>query len=738
MPTEPTTPPIEEEFDFNEALNILKDDTRGGITGYQQYIQKFGFVPVERPLHQIRQGIFQGGTGIYGDMGKAGERESRSFEQRSRLPITGEAKQAYEYWDESEGVTVSAPLGSHFELYAGGGVKTVSGLIKSGTTLGSSSSLFAQPTQGKVGGAEGEMEATPGFFEEKLGYQPIEGKEIAETGQTVFNPATGVDEHAGEGEVLIRYTDNTVERRKFGATPGTSVAETQFGRTAEELGITDDTEIKGPGGEIARAPIRGEQAPADNSGLEYIGREYAGANGQKRVAPEGQAYYQDPSTRTILLRPDTGAENALPSTSPSILAARNDIGGMFEAVYGRKPNAAELKYWQGRTDKTGAALLGAMQFAKAENKTIGGIPTGQAGGDPIAAIDNAIAASGDADFSKLTAAAGGTIDLSKSAQLVDKLTQMLTAKPDVPSLRDEYEKELLRSGFNEDSAALGEAERAIKQLDADFMSTLEGEEARRVSIGQIRRRQGAQEIAYNRIRRDMIVERDYLANKVAGKQAIVNTMVQLTGQDIANAQADYQNKFQNALAITNLVRGIEQDQLTAIQRQQDNARANVQIMSGLLASGNVKYAQLDAATKSQLKSMELQAGLPIGFTQFVAETVKSPEVQFLPAYTDINGVRIQPIATINPQTGAYTIKNVNQGKVDLPVTAKGSGTAKLSEAQKEGNKFLSDAQGLQEKMIAGDYNWQQSWDTLHVRYPTASIETIDNALGTSFRNKYNK
>ena len=727
----PTIPPEEEiqEFDPTELFNKY-----GGQHANQEYLAAVeaagyeaqfisGKVPTTQFGGNVLADVTHGGSpeGIY--QLRTGELEQKSYAERSALAAEGTSTQRYSYWDE-RGVTVHAPAGYHFETYANGAVRAVRGLIRKGTTAANAASptrtsLFDQPAELQAPGTYEGKE----FKQETLGYEPIAGKEIAETGQTVFNPNTKVDEYAGEGEVLIRYTDNTVERRKVGGAPGEAVPIDQFGRTPEELGLTPEGE-----------------AQTDNSGLEYIGKSYVASEGAKkgktRTAPEGQAYYQDPSTRKILLRPDTGKENALPTTSPSILAARNDVTSMFQAVYGRAPSQQELAYWKGRTDKSGAALIGAMQFAKAEGKTIGGIPTGQSGGDPIAAIDNAIAASGDSDFAKLTAAAGTTIDLSKSASLVEKLTQMLTEKPSVPSLRDEYQKELLRSGFNEDAAELGEAERAIKQLDADFMSTLEGEEARRVSVGQIRRRQSTQEIAYNRIRRDMVVERDYLANKVAGKQAIVNTMVNLLGQDIANAQAEYQNRFQNAMAVTNLVRQVEQDQLTQLQRQQDNARANVQVMSQLLASGNINYNSLDSSTRSQLKSMELQAGLPVGFTQFVSETVKDPEVQFLPAYTDINGVRIQPIATINPSTGAYTIKNVNQGKVDLPAGYRS--TPKLTTAQKEGQKFLEDSQGLQEKMIGGDYNWQQAWDTLKVRYPSASIETIDNALGTSFRDKYNK
>jgi len=458
------------------------------------------------------------------------------------------------------------------------------------------------------------------------------------------------------------------------------------------------------------------------SSVSVIGSTYNG-----KTAPEGQVYVN--KNGTVLLRPkDTPTTEG--ETVQKTTAINKDIVGMFKTVYGRDPNATELTYWQSRTDKTGSALVGAMQFAKSSGKTTAGVASNTSA-DPISSIDSELNSGQSLDFSTISAATT-KVDLSKSAALVENLTSLINNKPESTSLVDTYQNELLKSGYNEDAAALTEADKAIAQLDADFTSQLETEEGRQVSMTQVRRRQSAEETAYNRTRRDLVVERDFLANKVANKQAVVNTMVTLIGKDNDTAQAEYQSKITNALAITNLIRGIEQDELTAQEKAQDNARANVQVMANLLQSGNIKYSQLDSSTKSQLKSMELQAGLPAGFTQFVNETIKDPEVQFLAAYTDVSGMRIQPVVTTDPNTGAYTIKNINQGKVEQP-----SSSTTLTTDQKEGQSFLEDVNKLQEKMIANDYTWQQAWDVLHSRYPSASIETIDNSLGLSFRSKYN-
>lgn len=313
-------PPAEQQpFDVNQLFNQY-----GGQHSPQEYVAAVEAAGYEPQLVSGKVPTNQYGDQVLADVKdesapgvgriRTGELEQKSYAERSALPATGTASKSYSYWDDGRGVQVHAPAGSHFELYPGGGVRIVKGLIPKGTPSGApASSLFTQGTQGVPGGAEGQTQATPGFKEEKLGYAPIEGKTIARTGQTVFNPTTGVDEHAGEGEVLIEYTDGTVERRKLGAAPGTAVPIGQFGRTAEELGITRGTEIKAADGSIARAPQSIDQLAltdpeaadkaivakglASTRDLTFLGTTRDG-----KTAREGNAFYQA-ADGTVLERP---------------------------------------------------------------------------------------------------------------------------------------------------------------------------------------------------------------------------------------------------------------------------------------------------------------------------------------------------------------------------------------------------------------------------------------------------
>lgn len=250
------------KIDLSKITGPAADYIRATLAaGFEpQLIQ--GYVP--KPTSR-GGGSFGGGV-LGGGEASSLPLQERSAEERLRLPTTGTGRKAYSYWDDARKVQVHAPSGQHFELFPGGGIKVVAGLIPYAGTgppsgpgsreakeiVAAPSSLFVQPQTAEQLGVP--------LKQETLAYEPIAGKTIESIGGSVFNPTTGVMEFAEPGETLIKYNDGTVERRKFGAKPGTAVPAGQFGKTAGELGITRGTEIKGPSGEIIRAPTEQQQS----------------------------------------------------------------------------------------------------------------------------------------------------------------------------------------------------------------------------------------------------------------------------------------------------------------------------------------------------------------------------------------------------------------------------------------------------------------------------------------------
>src|SRR3990167_207560 len=112
-----------------------------------------------------------------------------------------------------------------------------------------------------------------------------------------------------------------------------------------------------------------DEGGTPTSKLQFVGTTYRG-----KTAKEGYAFYVDPKTKEILQRPVELQDIAQSLTVTGVAGTKIDVVSKFKAVYGREPNAEELKYWLTRTDKVGSALIGAMNFAKGQGKGVGGEP----------------------------------------------------------------------------------------------------------------------------------------------------------------------------------------------------------------------------------------------------------------------------------------------------------------------------------------------------------------------------
>lgn len=113
---------------------------------------------------------------------------------------------------------------------------------------------------------------------------------------------------------------------------------------------------------------------------------------------------------------------------------------------------------------------------------------------------------------------------------------------------------------------------------------------------------------------------DFIGRQLSRKQDELNAalgniqmIMQFSQTDYQNAAQAYNTQFDQAISTINLVRGIQQDQKTDQQRAIDNARANAQIFVNAIQKGNLDINSLDPAAQAQLNTLEVQAGLPVGF-----------------------------------------------------------------------------------------------------------------------------
>lgn len=606
---------------------------------------------------------FQVGEGLQvtptGEL-KRGTAEEQLLAQRLALPVSGEALGITSSFF-AEGRDISTTPGKAFQLFEGGGIREVAitgeEQLKAPTIK---SSLFEAPG--------------PGVQQQQLAIPPAEGKTIARTGRTGFNPATGVDVPVGPDEIFIEYTDGTYEVRKTAEiTKPTQVKKlTEAGPTAEELGIakkkTETVEaIRKRGGtaEEMEAAIKAAGLKA-TSELEFIGPTYRSETGEVRQAPEGYVFYQDKETRQITARPEGLKQLAQPSTSPRIAAERGDVKTMFTAVFGREPNAAELRYWQGRTDKQGAALIGAMQFHKKQGQSIGGKATATSTAvDPITAINQMLNDEQKSALVRADAEVGTRLSASleeKVKQVIQSATAVEDIEPPTPaSMLQFIQQQQSANQMQEAQNNLNKAQTALRQLDADFASRVEEEELRPVSMAQIRRRQSAEEVAYNRARRDLQVEVQMYSDIVQSQLAITDMMINAFQYDQQQAQNDYVNRFNKAMAIYNISLGEreftlqqQQIQLELEKEYRDNQRANLGVISSLISEGRINYDQLDPASRANIARMEQAVGLT-GLTQAIANTPLPKIMSVGSTVTDASGIPRTQIISQDPLTGELSI-----------------------------------------------------------------------------------
>jgi len=259
----------------------------------------------------------------------------------------------------------------------------------------------------------------------------------------------------------------------------------------------------------------------------------------------------------------------------------------------------------------------------------------------------------------------GTTDYNKMfASVVSLLSEQ--KPPTAPSMVTTGKQLLadLNVGTLEGDLAANDVRRA--QLDASWQTTELEEGGRLVSMAQIRKRQSALGIEYQRQKGELEVERARIVGQLNMKYNTVEMMMKWTGQDYETASKEYQNKITNAINLTNLIKGISDSQKTDQERLTDNARANGQIIIDLIKGGNINPDTVPESTKLEWNNIELQAGWPKGFLSLVSKTV-TETISNIDSYTNADGQRVNSIMTKNAD-GSYKVTEIVGGDVETKPT----------------------------------------------------------------------
>ncbi len=204
------------------------------------------------------------------------------------------------------------------------------------------------------------------------------------------------------------------------------------------------------------------------------------------------------------------------------------------------------------------------------------------------------------------------------------------AAPEVPKLLDTYQS--LRTGYGVDDleSSLTELQKQERDIQAEKRiriygdgSAVTGELNKPVAtnviagrVTEVERQENERLDAVNR-------EIKYASDLLTTKYSAIKVVMDLTQTDYTNARQSYNDQFDQNISMFNLVRGVKQDQLTQQQKEQDNARANLQIIINSAKEGGIDVNAMRPDQKALIANLEVQSGLPIGFTSAIKADPKA-------------------------------------------------------------------------------------------------------------------
>ncbi len=241
-----------------------------------------------------------------------------------------------------------------------------------------------------------------------------------------------------------------------------------------------------------------------------------------------------------------------------------------------------------------------------------------------------------------------------------------TEAPKAPSLVQQYQDLAEKNGVAKLQADINDLKAQQDDLAAQTRVNVSAERGKPVATNVIEGRVGVQtqqaQEQYDFLSRQLSRKTDDLGAAIGN----IKTIMDLTQTDYNNAVQSYTTQFNQAISTINLVQGIQQSQKDDIQKARDNARANLQIFANTITAGNLSYNDLPADQKANINKMEVQAGLPIGFTAALKEKL-DPKANIISTSENQGQIQVlvkNPDGSISLQT--YGTKNAGGGTQAKP------------------------------------------------------------------------
>jgi hypothetical protein len=230
----------------------------------------------------------------------------------------------------------------------------------------------------------------------------------------------------------------------------------------------------------------------------------------------------------------------------------------------------------------------------------------------------------------------------------------------VPDVNFEQTFNKLRGDFNLDQLeqSINEFDAQAEDLRAQLRISTHDELGKPVALNVIEGRVGEQE--RNMMERIDFIDRQKAraVNQLATANDAIENIMTFKKMDYDVAKDKYDTEFAQNIKLFDTIKGVAEFESSEEDKEQDNARANLQIIYNSISEGG-DVSLIDESQKAKINKLELQAGLPQGFYQNIA--TEKPDAKVLSTTTrTTGGVKYADVLYKNAD-GSITTQQVRLG-----------------------------------------------------------------------------
>jgi LysM repeat protein len=347
-------------------------------------------------------------------------------------------------------------------------------------------------------------------------------------------------------------------------------------------------------------------------------------------------------------------------TNPNLIQA----GASLKIPTGSLGSAVSTGNISAGTDKTAALEAINTQLTTAQNKLAQAKALGYTEGVDFIydAAGNLVAPKTAEDLGLVTDKNNKVITSDQARK--DLLASLaLSATPTVPNFTSIYSALRSSEGLDGLSSQISSIKTQIADITASMTKGVYNAEGALAPMELIGTRQTAIQRQANEQLTSLTSALTTLTDSYNSKLDTVKTLMDLQNTDYTNAVNSYNSQYSQAIQVQQLLATQEEKAAAEENAVRDDARANLEIIINSSKDSGKTFSTLDPALQTQLKQLEIKAGLPSGFTAYFMNTKPGAELVTSGVGYDSSDKQFVYMMYKDPVTGEIKTSNVYTGGV---------------------------------------------------------------------------